>query len=35
MSTSGEVVEVRLVKNAAGRSKGFAYVEFMTSAQAR
>lgn len=35
MSSSGEVLEVRLVKNYAGKSKGFAYVEFDSRASAQ
>ena len=35
MSTSGNVVEVRLIRNPLGKSKGFAYVEFSTEAEAR
>ncbi len=35
MSKSGNVVEVRLVKNPAGKSKGFAYVEFEMENAAR
>ena len=35
MEKSGEVKEVRLVKNAGGKSKGFAYVEFSTDDEAK
>ena len=35
MKKSGEVKEVRLVKNAAGKSKGFAYVVFSTDDEAK
>ena len=35
MSKSGKVVEVRLIKNPAGKSKGFAYVEFEAGHEAR
>ncbi len=35
MSTTGNVVEVRLVRNPAGKSKGFAFVEFSTKQEAR
>ncbi len=35
MSTTGTVVEVRLVRNPAGKSKGFAFVEFSTEQEAR
>jgi len=35
LSSSGDIVDVRLVKNSAGRSKGFAYVEFTSQSQAK
>jgi RNA recognition motif-containing protein len=35
MSKSGKVVEVRLVRNPVGKSKGFAFVEFATEREAR
>ncbi|TRY70053.1 hypothetical protein TCAL_04845 [Tigriopus californicus] len=35
MSSSGKVVDVRLVKNYAGKSKGFAYVEFHSRSSAQ
>ena len=35
MSSSGEVLDVRLVKNYSGKSKGFAYVHFGTSEAVR
>jgi len=35
MSKSGNVVEIRLVKNPTGKSKGFAYVEFSAESEAR
>jgi RNA recognition motif-containing protein len=35
MGTSGEVVEVRLIKNYAGKSKGFGFVEFKSVQAAR
>ena len=35
MSKSGKVLEVRLIKNPGGKSKGFAYVEFESGNDAR
>ena len=35
MIKSGKVLEVRLVKNPGGKSKGFAYVEFESANDAR
>ena len=35
MEKSGEVKEVRLIKNSAGKSKGFAYVEFSADDEAK
>ena len=35
MERSGEVKELRLIKSAAGKSKGFAYVEFSTDDEAK
>jgi RNA recognition motif-containing protein len=35
MSKSGKVIEVRLVRNPVGKSKGFAFVEFATEREAR